>query len=86
MIPSRAKASAHREDGSAALVVVAILAIVLLYLGSTLQTLNQLNRTIKLVERRQLHRLETLGARTNSVAGPLPENAIWTASALSTNR
>jgi hypothetical protein len=40
-----------RQNGSAAIVVIALLAIVLLYIGSTLQTLHHLNREIKLVER-----------------------------------
>jgi hypothetical protein len=59
---------AGREQGSAALVVIAIVAIVLLYVASNLRTLDHLNREIKLVERRQIHRLEHVRISTNSVA------------------
>ena len=64
---SRAK-HAGREQGSAAMVVIAIVAIVLLYVASNLRTLDHLNREIKLVERRQIHRLEHVRITTNSVA------------------
>jgi hypothetical protein len=59
---------AGREQGSAALVVIAIVAIVLVYVASNLRTLDHLNREIKLVERRQIHRLEHVRITTNSVA------------------
>lgn len=49
------------------MVVIAIVAIVLLYVASNLRTLDHLNREIKLVERRQIHRLEHVGISTNSV-------------------
>ena len=76
----------RHESGSAAIVVVALLAIVLLYVGSTLQTLNHLDRDIKLVEKRQLRRLEHLNA-TNSVAIASALNApIEAAKALSAAR
>jgi len=77
---SRAK-HAGREQGSAAMVVIAIVAIVLLYVASNLRTLDHLNREIKLVERRQIHRLEHVRISTNSVthraapAAPAPVTA-----------
>jgi hypothetical protein len=58
---------ARREQGSAALVVIAIVAIVLIYVASNLRTLEHLNREIKLVERRQIHRLEHASISTNSI-------------------
>ena len=61
-----AKRMGH-EQGSAAMVVIAIVAIVLLYVASNLRTLDHLNHEIKLVERRQIHRLERVGISTNSV-------------------
>jgi hypothetical protein len=49
------------------MVVIAIVAIVLLYVASNLRTLDHLNREIKLVERRQIHRLDQVNISTNSV-------------------
>ncbi len=63
----RIKARRRHEQGSAALVVIAILAIVLIYVASNLKTLEHLNREIKLVERRQIHRLQSISISTNSV-------------------
>src|SRR5215831_19866137 len=64
---SRLAKRTGREQGSAAMVVIAIVAIVLLYVASNLRTLDHLNREIKLVERRQIHRLERASISTNSV-------------------
>jgi hypothetical protein len=61
-----AKRTGH-EQGSAAMVVIAIVAIVLLYVASNLRTLDHLNREIKQVERRQIRRLEHVSISTNSV-------------------
>jgi hypothetical protein len=64
---ARPTTQVRREQGSAAMVVIAILAIVLLYVAANLRTLEHLNREIKLVERRQVHRLERCRVESNTV-------------------
>jgi hypothetical protein len=54
------------QDGSAVIVVIALLAIILIYVGSNLRTLNRLGYEINRVERHQIRRLQTLA--TNSTA------------------
>ena len=65
---------AHRprrgERGSAVIVVIALLAIVLLYLGANVRTLNSLGRELKLIERQQTRRLEQASKQTQKVEIP----------------
>jgi predicted metalloprotease len=55
------------ERGSAVIVVIALLAIVLLYLGANVRTLNSLGRELKLIERQQTRRLEQASKQTQKV-------------------
>lgn len=59
--------SPRREQGSAVIVVIALLALVLLYLAVNIRTLSNLTRELRLVERRQTNRLAMIGFRTNSL-------------------
>jgi hypothetical protein len=56
----------HRQSGSAVIVVMALLAIILVYVAGNLRTLNSLGRELKLVERQQIRRLQTATQATNS--------------------
>lgn len=55
--------------GSATLVVLLLIALVFLYLNANVRTLHQANRHIRLVERKQVQRLERQSqtAVTNSI-------------------
>jgi type II secretory pathway pseudopilin PulG len=55
-----------RQAGSAVIVVMALLAIILVYVASNLRTLNSLGRELKLLERQQTRRLQTAVRATNS--------------------
>ena len=59
----------HR-DGSAIIVVLALLAILLVYLSFNAVTVHILSQEVKAVEKRQVHRLQASEAGTNSVASP----------------
>jgi hypothetical protein len=48
------------------IVVMALLAILLVYMAGNLRTLTNLGRELKLVERQQIRRLEAVAPRTNS--------------------
>lgn len=59
------------RSGFTVLVVLVLMAIVLIYIGANIRSLHQLNREMKLVERRQVQRLKL--QTTNTVADPKPE-------------
>jgi hypothetical protein len=56
----------RREAGSAVIVVLALLAIMLVYVAGNLRTLNSLGRELKLLELQQTRRLQTAVRATNS--------------------
>jgi hypothetical protein len=56
----------RRQSGSAVIVVMALLAIILIYVAANLRTLTSLGRELKLLERQQIRRLQTAAPRTNS--------------------
>jgi hypothetical protein len=56
----------RKESGSAVIVIIALLAILLLYMAYNLQTLANLGRELRLLERQQTHRLQTAAPKTNS--------------------
>ena len=56
----------RRQSGSAVIVIMALLAILLLYMAYNLQTLANLGRELRLLERQQTHRLQTTAPKTNS--------------------
>jgi hypothetical protein len=51
------------------------LAIVLLYLGANVRTLNSLGRELKLIERQQTRRLEQASKQTQKVELPSSQSA-----------
>jgi len=56
----------RRQAGSAVIVVIALLAIILVYVAGNLRTLNSLGRELKLLERQQTRRLQTVAQTANS--------------------
>ena len=56
----------HRQAGSAVIVVLALLVIIMIYIAGNLRTLNSLDRELKLIERQQVRRLQKAGAAANS--------------------
>jgi hypothetical protein len=56
----------RRQSGSAVIVIMALLAILLLYMAYNLKTLANLGRELRLLERQQTHRLQTVAPKTNS--------------------
>jgi len=65
-ITPRVSLPRRRQAGSAVIVVMALLAIILVYLAANLRTLDSLGRELKLLERQQTRRLQTATATTNS--------------------
>ena len=69
----------RRQSGSAVIIVMALLAIILVYVAGNLRTINSLGRELKLLEQQQTRRLQratqttntppTITVATNSVAG-----------------
>ena len=64
--PLHAPRSTTRESGSAVIVIMALLAILLLYMAYNLRTLANLGRELRLLERQQTHRLQTQAPKTNA--------------------
>jgi len=58
--------STSRQSGSAVIVIMALLAILLLYMAYNLKTLANLGRELRLLERQQTRRLQTAAPKTNS--------------------
>ena len=56
----------RRQSGSAVIVVMALLALILIYVASNLRTLTNLGRELKLLERQQTRRLQAIAPNTNS--------------------
>ena len=65
--PFHASRPPRRQSGSAVIVVMALLAIILIYVAGNLRTLTNLGRELKLLERQQIHRLQNVAPKTNSV-------------------
>ena len=63
---SRSTPRRRRQSGSAVIVVFALLAFILVYVAANLRTINSLGRELKLLERQQTHRLQTISQRTNT--------------------
>lgn len=58
----------RRESGMAVIVVLALVSILLLYVACNIRTLSNLGQELKLLERRQIRRLELSVHRTNNAA------------------
>ena len=57
--------SRRRQSGSAVIVVIALLAILLVYVAGNIRTLSNLGRELRLLERQQTRRLQGAALRTN---------------------
>jgi len=55
-----------RQGGSAVIIVLALLTIIMIYVAGNLRTLNSLGRELKLLERQQVQRLQATARATNS--------------------
>ena len=66
---------ASRQSGSAVIVVMALLAIILVYVAGNLRTLNSLDRELKLLERQQIRRLQAATQATHSPPAAVPGNS-----------
>jgi len=58
--------STRRQSGSAVIVIMALLSILLLYMAYNLQTLANLGRELRLLERQQTRRLQATAPKTNA--------------------
>jgi hypothetical protein len=56
----------RRQSGSAVIIVMALLAIILVYVAGNLRTINSLGRELKLLERQQTRRLQRVTQTTNT--------------------
>jgi hypothetical protein len=56
----------RRQSGSAVIVIMALLAILLLYMTYNLKTLANLGRELRLLEHQQIRRLQPIPPKTNS--------------------
>ena len=78
--PPQAPHPLRRQSGSAVIVVMALLAILLVYVAGNIRTLANLGRELRLLERQQIRRLQSSAPRTNST----PVTAISTNSSSTT--
>jgi len=62
----KARARNHSRSGMAVIIVLAFLAIILIYLAANARTLDWLARDLKLVEQKQVQRLAGTSVKTNS--------------------
>jgi hypothetical protein len=56
----------RNEEGSAVIVVIVLLAIMMIYIGANLKTLHFLRTELKLIETRQVVRVQGPGAGSSS--------------------
>jgi hypothetical protein len=61
-----ARRSRARRSGSAVIIVLALLAIILIYVAANLRTLYTLSSELRLLERRQVQRLQKAAPATNA--------------------
>jgi hypothetical protein len=74
---SRPRSPRRRQAGSAVIVVMALLAIILVYVAGNLRTLNSLDRELKLLERQQTRRLQATARVTHiSPAAVIGTNSV----------
>ncbi len=60
-----ASRSSRGQSGSAVIIIMALVAILLVYVAGNLKTLSNLGRELRLIERQQIRRLQTTAAKTN---------------------
>jgi hypothetical protein len=66
-IPHHVSRPPRRQSGSAVIVVIALLALILVYVAGNLRTINSLGRELKLLERQQTRRLQSATQKTNTL-------------------
>ena len=66
-LPSRRTGRPYSERGVAVIIVIAFLAILLIYLAANLVTLSRLGREISFLDQKQTRRLSQEVVRTNFV-------------------
>lgn len=59
----------NSERGMAMIVIMAILSLMVVYIAANVRSLNTLERELRLIERKQVHRLQQISERN---AGSLP--------------
>ena len=81
--PIRASGMSHpgsgprrRQEGMAVIVVIALVAIILVYIAGNIRTLHSLSGELRLIEKAQKQRLQAATVSTNS----LPKSGIRAAS------
>ena len=65
-LPVRVSRPRRRQSGSAVIIVMALLAIMLVYVAGNLRTLASLGRELRLLEHQQIRRLQKVAAPTNA--------------------
>ena len=63
----RSPGDLRHQSGMAVILVMALLAIILVYVAGNLGTIHHLSRELRLIDQRQLRRLESI-SKTNAVA------------------
>ncbi len=66
MLPVHLSSPRGRRTGSAVIIVLALVVIIMIYVAGNLRTLNSLGRELSLLERRQVQRLQKTGRATNT--------------------
>jgi type II secretory pathway component PulK len=61
-------ASRRNEQGMAVVIVITLLAILLIFVAGNIRTLHLLNRELKLLEKRQIQRLQTTTLQSSSLS------------------
>jgi hypothetical protein len=73
-LPSRRRGRRNSERGVAVIIVIAFLAILLVYLATNLLTLSRLGRELSLLDQKQTRRLSQEVVRTNLVRETNPSH------------
>jgi len=60
--------AARRNHGSAVVVMIVLLGLMLIFVFANVKTLHFMNRELKLIEKRQLQRLSATVSATNHIA------------------
>lgn len=66
----------NREKGGAVIVVLALLAIMLIFVNANMRALHSLGQELKLVEQQQIKRLNSRANLTNAAAAKFSSNGV----------
>lgn len=64
------------EQGMATVVMLSLLSIILIYLSINVRSISNLEREVKLVEQKQIKRLNVSAGATNAVVKAVPSQSI----------